>query len=208
MAERKPIVLIVGNEAIRSASVEILHSVNLRPTTFPSAEEFLDVFDPDQPGCVILDVSLPGMNGLELQACLHGRGAAIPLIFVTAGGTIPMAVKAIKAGALDFLPLPLREQQALLDSVHGALDEDARRREQASQVRRINDYISSLTRREREVVEHLVNGKKSKEIAAALSVSPRTIEVYRRHVMQKMRVPSVAHLVRMVLQTQESESLR
>src|SRR5579871_4032537 len=199
MKERTPVVFVVDDDdAVRSSLRLLLKSVGLAATTLPTAQEFLSVYNPHQPGCLILDVRMPGMSGIELQEQLNMRGAMIPVIFITGHGDISMAVEAMRHGAFDFLPKPFRDQD-LLDRVQKALEKDARNRQEVAQTDRIRGLFESLTPREREVLELVTSGKPNKVMAADLGVSQRTIEIHRARVMEKMQARSLAQLVRMVL---------
>jgi len=206
MSQRSPVVYLVDDDRAVLDSLQLLmRSVGLPSRPFVSAQAFLDVFDPDQPGCLVLDVRMPGMSGLDLQQALHERGASIPIVFVTAHGDVPMAVEAIKAGAVDFVQKPFRDQE-LIDKVQDALAHDAERRA-ASGARQVAlDRIADLTPREREVMDLVVEGKANKVIAGDLGISQRTVEIHRARVMEKMRVSSVAELVQIVLRAQEDGS--
>jgi two-component system response regulator FixJ len=191
-------IVIDDDEAIRSSLKLLLRSVQLPVIAYASAPEFLQNYSVDQPGCLIVDVRMPGMSGLELQEQLNMRGATIPLIFITGHGDIAMAVEAMRYGAFDFLPKPFRAQE-LLDRVQRALEKDARNRREIAQSDRIRELFESLTPREREVLDLVSSGKPNKVMAADLGVSQRTIEIHRARVMEKMHADSLAQLVRMVL---------
>jgi len=199
MANEDPIIFVVDDdEAVRLSTEMLIKSMGLRVESFHSAAEFLEDFDPQQPGCVILDIRMPGMSGLELQQHLNEMKASIPIVFVTGHGDVPMAVKAMKAGAVDFIQKPFRDQE-LIDRVHAALDEDHEKREESAIVGEINTRIKALTSREFEVMGLVVEGKPNKEVAFDLGLSPRTVEIHRARVMHKMRAGSLADLVRMAL---------
>jgi two-component system response regulator FixJ len=199
MKERTPTVYIVDDDdAIRSALRLLLKSVGLAAATVPSAQEFLATYDPQQPGCLILDVRMPGMSGLELQQQLNLRGAIIPVIFITGHGDVPMAVEAMQQGAFDFLQKPFRDQD-LIERIQRALAKDQTGRTELRERTRIKERLESLTAREREVLELVTNGKPNKIMAADLGVSQRTVEIHRARVMEKMGAASLAQLVRMVL---------
>jgi len=199
MARQDPIIFVVDDdEAVRLSTEMLIRSMGLRVESFESAAEFLEDFDPQQPGCVILDIRMPGMSGLELQEHLNNLKAAIPVIFVTGHGDVPMAVKAMKAGAVDFIQKPFRDQE-LIDRVHAALDEDKEKRQASAARDKVNETIELLTSREFEVMGLVVEGKPNKEIAFDLGLSPRTVEIHRARVMQKMKASSLADLVRKVL---------
>ena len=199
MAKEDPIIFVVDDdEAVRLSTEMLIRSMGLRVESFDSAAEFLEDFDPQQPGCVILDIRMPGMSGLELQEHLNKIKASIPIVFVTGHGDVPMAVKAMKAGAVDFIQKPFRDQE-LIDRVHAALDEDREKRQESAVRAEINARIKALTSREFEVMGLVVEGKPNKEVAFDLGLSPRTVEIHRARVMQKMRAGSLAALVRMAL---------
>jgi two-component system, LuxR family, response regulator FixJ len=190
--------VVDDDEAVRSSTKLLLKSVGLPAVTFASAQEFLDNYDPLQPGCVVLDVRMPLMSGLELQQLLNIRGAIIPVIFITGHGDIPMAVEAMQHGAFDFLQKPFRDQD-LLDRVQKALEKDRVNRVQLREKTRIQERRESLTPREREILELMTRGKPNKVMAADLGVSQRTVEIHRARVMEKMGASSLAQLVRMVM---------
>jgi two-component system response regulator FixJ len=165
---------------------------------YPSAQAFLAAYSPDQPGCLVLDVRMPGMSGLELQHQLNRRGAIVPVIFITGHGDVPMAVEAMQEGAFDFVQKPFRDQE-LLERVNRALDKDRTTREQLNQTGGTRERFASLTPREREVMLLMVDGKANKVMAGDLGVSQRTVEIHRARVMEKMEARSLAHLVRMAI---------
>jgi len=180
----------------------LLRSVGLPSRGFASAREFLDAHDPEIPGCLVLDLRMPGMSGMELQSRLRERGSEIPIIFVTAHGDVPTAVEAVKAGAVDFIQKPFQDQK-LLDKIHQALALDARTREVREQRRAIRKRLGELTPREAEVLRLVVAGKLNKTIARELGISQRTVEIHRARVMEKMEAGSVSELVQMVMKTGE-----
>jgi len=203
MKDRAPIVYIVDDDdAIRAALRLLLKSIGLAATTLSSAQEFLTSYSPQQPGCLILDVRMPGMSGLELQQQLNLRGAIIPVIFITGHGDVPMAVEAMQQGAFDFLQKPFRDQD-LIDRIQRALAKDQADRVQLRERDRIKERMESLTAREREVLDLVTSGKPNKIMAADLGVSQRTVEIHRSRVMEKMGASSLAQLVRMVLDIQD-----
>jgi two-component system, LuxR family, response regulator FixJ len=197
--------VVDDDEAVRSSTRLLLKSVGLPAFTYASAQEFLDNYDPLQPGCVVLDVRMPLMSGLELQQLLNMRGAIIPVIFITGHGDIPMAVEAMQHGAFDFLQKPFRDQD-LLDRVQKALEKDRVNRVQLREKTRIQERRESLTPREREILELMTRGKPNKVMAADLGVSQRTVEIHRARVMEKMGASSLAQLVRMVMDLDQSQS--
>ena len=197
--KKNPLVMVVDDDAgIRNAMRILLKSVGIEATLYASAQEFLAAYQPTQPGCLVLDIRMPGMSGLELQQQLNLRGAVIPVIFMTGHGDIPMAVEAMQHGAFDFLQKPFRDQD-LLDRIQRAIARDAERRASLGEHTRIKSHLEALTAREREVLDLMVKGKQNKQIAQDLGVSPRTIEIHRARVMEKMDAHSVAELVRMML---------
>jgi two-component system, LuxR family, response regulator FixJ len=199
MKERSPVVFIVDDdEAVRSSLRLLLKSVGLVPTALGSAREFLDKYDPAQPGCLVLDVRMPGMSGIELQETLNRQGAVIPVIFITGHGDVPMAVEAMQAGAFDFLQKPFRDQD-LIDRIQRALEKDRASRTALTERSLIRERLESLTPREREVLTLVTSGKPNKIMAADLGVSQRTVEIHRARVMEKMGATSLAQLVRMIM---------
>jgi two-component system, LuxR family, response regulator FixJ len=206
MKERSPVVFIVDDdEAVRSSLRLLLKSVGLVPSALASAREFLDKYDPAQPGCLVLDVRMPGMSGLELQEQLNLKGAVLPVIFITGHGDVPMAVEAMQAGACDFLQKPFRDQD-LIDRIQRALDKDRTNRAALNERTLIRERLQSLTPREREVLAMVTSGKANKITAADLGVSQRTVEIHRSRVMEKMGAASLAQLVRMVMDLDETVS--
>jgi two-component system, LuxR family, response regulator FixJ len=194
-----PTVYVVDDdEGVRNSLRFLLKSVGLTTRTLASAGEFLEAYKHNQPGCLVLDVRMPGMSGIELQQQLNLRGATIPVIFITGHGDIPMAVEAMQHGAFDFLQKPFRDQD-LIDRIQRALERDARNRTALAQHSRIRERLESLTPREREVLTLMTRGKPNKVMAAELGVSQRTVEIHRARVMEKSGAESLAHLVRMVM---------
>jgi len=199
MAKLDPIIFVVDDdEAVRLSTEMLIRSMGLRVEAFEAAAEFLEDFDPQQPGCLILDIRMPGMSGLELQEHLNEIGATIPVVFVTGHGDVPMAVKAMKAGAVDFIQKPFRDQE-LIDRVHAALDRDSESRLESQVKEKIQERVDLLTSREFEVMELVVEGQANKEIAFDLGLSPRTVEIHRARVMSKMTAASLPDLVRKYL---------
>jgi two-component system response regulator FixJ len=199
MQQQAPTVFVVDDdEGVRNSLRFLLKSVGLATRALASAGEFLDTYKPSLPGCLVLDVRMPGMSGLELQQQLNLRGAVIPVIFITGHGDIPMAVEAMQQGAFDFLQKPFRDQD-LIDRIQRALERDASNRVALDQHARIRARLDSLTPREREVLALMTRGKPNKIMAAELGVSQRTVEIHRARVMEKSGAASLAELVRMVL---------
>jgi FixJ family two-component response regulator len=190
--------VIDDDDGVRGSLKLLFKSVNLPVTAYASAQEFLPVYADDQPGCLVVDVRMPGMSGLELQQQLNLRGSMIPVIFITGHGDISMAVEAMQHGAFDFLPKPFRDQD-LLDRVQRALERDAVNRRSLGATENLRERLESLTPREREVLALVTGGKPNKVVAADLGVSQRTVEIHRARVMEKMQADSLAHLVRMTL---------
>jgi two-component system, LuxR family, response regulator FixJ len=205
MQETAPTIFVVDDdEGVRNSIRFLLKSVGLATKTLASASEFLETYKPRQPGCLVLDVRMPGMSGLELQQQLNLRGAIIPVIFITGHGDIPMAVEAMQHGAFDFLQKPFRDQD-LIDRIQRALERDAQNRAALAQHDRISARFDSLTPREREVLALMTRGKPNKIMAADLGVSQRTVEIHRARVMEKTGAGSLAQLVRMAMDL-ESET--
>jgi len=196
-AEPSPVVFVVDDDAyVREGLKSLLRSVNLQVETFGSASEFLQTKLPDAPGCLVLDVRLPGLSGLDFQTELARAGIAIPIIFITGHGDIPMSVKAIRAGAVEFLTKPFREQD-MLDAIRVALEKDRSRREQDKKTSELRKLLDSLTSREQEVMGLVTSGLMNKQIAAEIGVSEITVKVHRGNAMRKMGARSLADLVRM-----------
>ncbi|HTP40604.1 MAG TPA: response regulator [Steroidobacteraceae bacterium] len=203
MKEKPPVVFIVDDDAgVRSSIRLLLRSVGIAATPLASAAEFLAAFDASQPGCLVLDIRMPSMSGMELQQQLNLRGAIIPVIFITGHGDVPMAVEAMQHGAFDFLQKPFRDQD-LIDRIQKALARDRDNRTALLKHDGIRASLESLTPREKEVLELLTQGMQNKVMAAKLGLSQRTVEIHRAHVMEKMGASSVAQLVRMVLDTRD-----
>jgi two-component system response regulator FixJ len=200
-----PQVFVVDDDnSVRLSIRTLLKSVGIPSTGFASAAEFLSGYSPAQPGCLVLDIRMPGMSGMELQDVLNERGIVIPVVFVTGHGDVPMAVEAMKQGAFDFLQKPFRDQE-LIDCVQRAIGRDREYRESLAQADRIRARIATLTARERDVMRMLIEGNPNKVMAAKLGLSQRTVEIHRAHVMDKMGVRSLAQLVRMVMAVPEHE---
>jgi len=196
----EPTVFIVDDDAaVLDSIAELVMSVGLRAATFRSAQEFRETFNPEQPGCLVLDVRMAHTSGPALQDELNTIGARIPIVFISGHGDIAVAIKTIKAGAVDFVQKPYREQQ-LLDSINEALRRDAEARQVAGNSEGFAEHLATLTERERDVLEQVVKGLPSKSIARALDISYRTVEVHRGRIMEKLRVRSAAELIRLVIE--------
>ena len=195
----EPIVFVVDDDqAMRNSLKWLIESVGMQVETYTSASEFIDSYYPGRAGCLLLDVRMPGMSGLELQAYLSRQEIRIPIVIITGHGDVSMAVRAMKAGAVDFIEKPFNDQ-ALLDSIRNALDFDEQQRSLQAQRAEIAARLAQLTPREHEVMEMVTDGRSNKEIAAELGVSAKTVEAHRARVMDKMQADSLAELVRMAL---------
>ena len=197
MTEIEAFVFIVDDDAsMRESLKNLIRSVGLRVELFASAQEFLQSKRPDVPCCLVLDVRLPGLSGLDLQRRMTEAGMEIPIIFITGHGDIPMSVRAMKAGAVEFLTKPFRDQD-LLDAIQQALERDRQARDQRAALDELRDRFASLTSREREVMERVVAGLLNKQIGAELGTSETTVKIHRHQVMEKMGAGSLPELVRM-----------
>lgn len=203
MNDREPTVFVVDDDPGVGDSMRLLlRSVGLPSEAFSSAKDFLEAYETERAGCLVLDVRMPGMSGLDLQARLQEMESTLPIIFVTAHGDVPMAVEAVKAGALDFVQKPFRDQE-LLDKIQEALEVDARGRADRKDLAGIRLRLESLTPRETEVMDLVVSGEPNKNIARALAISQRTVEIHRARVMEKMQVRSVPMLVQLVIRARK-----
>ena len=198
MSDEVTVFVVDDDLEVREALQLLLESVGLEVELYGSGQEYLDRADFSRPGCLILDIRMPGMSGLELQARLAAESIHPPIIIITGHGDVPMAVRAVQAGAVDFIEKPFNDQ-ALLDSVHRAIERDAEQRGQASRLADIQARFDRLTPREREVLELVIAGKRNKVIAADLGVSQSTVEAHRAKVMEKMEARSLSDLMRMML---------
>jgi FixJ family two-component response regulator len=192
-----PTVFVVDDYAPGRRSISrLLRAAGFAVTAFASAKEFLAQYDPETPGCLVLDIAMPAVSGLELQGMLADRGSLVPIIFLTAHGDIPKSVQAMKRGASDFLMKPVNDED-LLAAVRVAIEKDRVLRREQAELSAIRARLVTLTPREREVLEYVVAGKLNKQIAGELGTVEQTVKIHRAHVMQKMRVQSVAELVRL-----------
>ncbi|MCU7800812.1 MAG: response regulator [gamma proteobacterium symbiont of Lucinoma myriamae] len=197
MSSDAVVFVVDDDEAVRQSTAWLIESIGLKVTTFTSADEFLENFNHQQ-GCIVMDVRMPGMSGLEAQEEMKNRGITLPLIFITGHGDVPMAVRALKRGAFDFIEKPFNDQ-LLLDSVQRGLKHNSEAMESLIRNKSIDKRISALTPREKEVMMRVTEGKPNKVIAHELSVSIKTIEVHRARMMEKMEAGSVAELVKISL---------
>ncbi len=197
MSDAEPTIFVIDDDpSVRQSLESLIKSVDWRVRTYGSAQEFLGSGQLDAPGCIVLDIRLPGLSGLDLQHALAQTKSCLPIIFITGHGDIPMSVQAMKAGAVEFLPKPLREQ-VLLDALILALDRDRTTRQQRANLAALRERYDSLTPREQEVMGLVVSGLLNKQIAATLGVSEVTVKVHRGQIMEKMQADSLANLVRM-----------
>ncbi|MCM3900764.1 MAG: response regulator transcription factor [Pyrinomonadaceae bacterium] len=197
MSNVVPTVFVVDDDpAVLKGLSRLIRAARLDVATFSSPQEFLEQLDPNAPGCLVLDLSMPGLNGLELQEALTKKGTVFPIIFLTGHGDIPTSVQAMKRGALDFLTKPVNDVE-LLKAVHAAIEQDRNARKARAELDEIRERIATLTPREREVLTHVVSGQLNKHIAFDLGTVEKTIKVHRARVMEKMKVDSVAELVRL-----------
>lgn len=197
MEKENPVVFVVDDDDAICQSLRLLiGDIGLDVRTFNSAKDFLAQYDPSCAGCLVLDVRMSGMSGLELQSRLQELGAEIPTLIITGHGDVPMAVEAMKAGALDFIEKPFRDQ-VLLDGIQRAIELDARSRRQRRERQAVQSRIRLLTQREREIMERLVAGKTNKSIAFELGISHKTVDFHRANILQKVGVGSVVELVRL-----------
>ena len=187
MREEQPVVFVIDDDAsVRDAIADLLRSVGLGVESFGSTQEFLQSKRPDAPGCIVLDVRLPGASGLEFQRTLNQSSIHLPVIFISGHGDIPMSVRAMKSGAIEFLTKPVPEQE-LLDAIQTGIERDRARRQEAKIVAELRARFESLTPREREVLALVVTGRRNKQIAAQAKLSEMTVKVHRSQIMRKMR---------------------
>ncbi len=195
----EPSVFIVDDEEpIRSALALLMESVGLKSESFSSAQEYLDQFDATKPGCLILDVRMPGLSGLDLQGRLGAEKIHPPIIIITGHGDVPMAVRAVTAGAVDFIEKPFNNQ-SMLDNVHRAIEQDAKQRGESSRLQDVEQRYDDLTPREKEVLQCVIDGKRNKIIASEMNISQSTVEAHRSKVMEKMKANTLSDLMRMSL---------
>jgi two-component system response regulator FixJ len=195
----EPTVFIVDDDQeVREAIALLMLSVGLQSQSYADAWTYLNSFDPDAPGCLVLDVRMPDMNGLELQDELAGKPYHPPIIMITGHGDVPMAVRAVKAGAIDFIEKPFHDQ-TLIDTVQRAIAIDAEGRGEALELADIKDRVDRLTKREREILDQIVAGKRNKVIAYDLGISQSTVEAHRAKVMEKLEARSLSDLMRMMM---------
>lgn len=192
--EEQTVFIVDDNAAVRDSIQELVESVGLQAETYPSAKAFLAAFQPERPGCLVLDVRMAGMSGLALQEKLQELGARIPIIILTGHGDVPMAVRAMKTGAVDFIQKPYRDQ-LLLDSINHALEADAAARHSSARKDNLDQRLAALTEREREVLDQLLTGSSSKQIAREMGISHRTVESHRLNVLRKLKVASAKELI-------------
>ena len=205
MAEQESTVFVVDDDdAVRNSMRWLVESIGLPVETYASAREFLETHDPNRPGCLVLDVRMPGMSGLDLQEKLHENGIVIPIIVVTGHGDVPTAVRAIKAGAVEFIEKPVNDQ-LLLDTIQRCIEKDIEYRQESATRRIIETRYMSLTPREREVMAQVVAGEPNKVIARNLDLSAKTIEAHRAAVMRKMEADSLANLVHMAITCEDQQ---
>jgi FixJ family two-component response regulator len=197
MVEERAVVFVIDDDpSMRSALEDLVSTVDLEVRAFASPQEFLQSKPRDAPGCLVLDIRLPGMSGLTFQQELTKEGLGLPVIFITGHGDIPMSVRAMKAGAVEFLTKPFHDQD-LLDAIHSAIERDRKRRREAVRVAELRERFATLSERERQIMTLVVIGRANKQIAAELGLSEMTVKVHRGQVMRKMQAGSLPELVRM-----------
>jgi len=190
--------IVDDDEQVRNALTLLMESIGLQAASFSSAQEYLDQFDAARPGCLILDVRMPGISGLDLQARLSAEMIHPPIIIITGHGDVPMAVRAVTAGAIDFIEKPFNNQ-SMLDNVNRAIDLDAKQRGESLRLYEIDNRYNELTPREKEVLQCVIDGKRNKIIAADMNITQSTVEAHRAKVMDKMQANSLSDLMRMAL---------
>jgi len=197
MKEEQPVVFVIDDDpSMRDSLQDLLQSVGMEARVFKSTQEFLRAERPDAPSCLVLDVRLPGQSGLDFQRTLAASGIELPIVFISGHGDIPMTVRAMKAGAVEFLAKPFRDQD-LLDAIQGGIERDRARRGDAALVAQLRERFASLTEREREIMALVVAGRQNKQIAAELGVSEVTVKAHRGQIVRKMQAKSLPELVRM-----------
>ncbi|MGD9786955.1 MAG: response regulator transcription factor [Sulfuricellaceae bacterium] len=194
MSEQPTVFVVDDDDALRDSILWLLESIGLSAEMYPSASDFLKACNPERSGCLLLDVRMPGMSGMELLERLKANNVLLPVIIITGHGDVPMAVRAIKSGALDFIQKPFNGQD-LLDRVQYALKLDQENRLKRSEISHLRAHFDTLTPREREIMEHVTAGKSSKIIARDLGISAKTVDIHRANIMKKLQVHSVADLI-------------
>jgi two-component system response regulator FixJ len=205
MSEKSTVFIVDDDEAVRDSLSFLMQSVGLQTESFDSADSFLQANPLGRAGCLLLDIRMPGMSGLELQGLLAERDIRLPVIFISGHADVPMAVRALKAGAFDFVEKPFNDQ-LLLDCVQRAIESDRQQRQSDAQLDEWRERMASLTPREREVMELVVDGAANKVISATLGVSLKTVEAHRARVMDKLQADSLSHLVRMCVMLKAAQS--
>jgi two-component system, LuxR family, response regulator FixJ len=203
MTTEATVYLVEDDDAVRDSLQMVLESVGHKVASYSRADAFLEDFSTEMAGCMVLDIRMPGMNGMELQRQLNNRNSILPIIFVTGHGDVPMAVEAMQRGAVDFVQKPYREEE-LLSKIQQAITADAENRADLEEKHKIAERLGELTPREKQVMDLMIEGKANKVIAYDLDISQRTVEIHRARVMEKMGVRSLAHLVRMVMAANEN----
>ncbi len=198
MTKESTVFIVDDDQEVREAIALLMQSIELPALTYTSAQEFLDQFDPQHPGCLVLDVRMKGMSGLALQEHLKTLPLAPPVIIITGHGDVPMAVQAVQNGASNFIEKPFNEQ-TLLDSIHRALEEDAQQRGKAIKLAEIQKKLDLLTKRERQVIDQVVKGKRNKTIASELHITQSTVEAHRAKAMEKLAANSLSELMRIMI---------
>ncbi len=199
MSESEATIFVVDDDpGVRQSLEMLIRAIGQSVETYASAGEFLDAYTSERPGCLVLDLRMPGMSGLELQEELGSRGSNLPVIFITAHGDVPTAVDAVKGGAIDFIQKPFRDQD-LIEKIELALEQNERALEETAERGDVQARVASLTSRERQVMDIVVDGKTNKSMATELRLSERTVEIHRARVMSKMGAESLADLVKMAL---------